>query len=135
MVNAFRIYSPTFLGLRFDQINYLSVKCQTRLYCIKILSHKSWKLTQSTLTQIYKLLVRLMVEYSSTILSSLSKSRYRKLQDIQNTALRSIYKLPFDTSTAYIGLLTGVDEIKDRFNKLNENFIKKNTPKFKSSYL
>jgi hypothetical protein len=124
--------SPTFLGLRLDpflsfknQINYLSVSCQKRLNCIKILSHKSWKLTQSTLTQIYKSLVRSMVEYSSTVLSSLSKSRYRKLQAIQNTALRSIYKLPFDTSTAYIGLLTGVDEIKDRFNKLNENFIKR----------
>ena len=54
---------------------------------------------------------------------SLSKSRYRKLQAFLNTALRSINKFPqIEFSTAYIALLTGVDEIKDRFN---ESFIKR----------
>jgi hypothetical protein len=70
-----------------------------------------------------------VLEYSSTILSSLPKNRYTKLQAIQNAAIRSIYELPFDTSTTYFGILTGVDRFKDRFNKLNKNFIKKNTSK------
>ena len=62
--------NPTFLGLRMDpflslknQINYLSESCHKRLNAIKILSHKSWKLSEKTLVNIYTTLVRSIMEY------------------------------------------------------------------------
>jgi hypothetical protein len=111
--------SPTFLGLRLDrflsfknQINYLSVSCQKRLNCIKILSHRSWKLTQINRWIFINCIVKFI------------KKQIKKTTSYPKHSTK-IYKLPFDTSTAYIGLLTGVVEIKERFNKLNENFIKR----------
>ena len=103
----FRLYNQliphtdevTFLGIRLDphlnlknQINYLTETAAKRLNIIRILSHKSWKLDQSTLTQIYNTLIRSLFDYTSIFSSALSDSQINKLQVIQNNALRAILK-------------------------------------------
>ena len=70
--------NPTFLGMRFDkfmccinQVKYVKEKCNERLNIIKVLSHPSWKIDKNTLLQLYKSLVRSLIEgchYFSTAL-------------------------------------------------------------------
>jgi hypothetical protein len=76
-----------------NQINYIIERCYSRLNCIKILSQKNFKLTEDTLVQIYIALVRSVMEYSSIIFSRLSNKNYKRLQAIQNSALRAIFKI------------------------------------------
>ena len=58
---------------------------------MKILSHKSWFLNEKTLIQIYNVLIRSIIDYSSPIIS---KTNSNTLQIIQNNALRIIFKKP-----------------------------------------
>ena len=120
----------TFLGLRFDQqlkfkeqVDYLIDKCSNRLNCLKVLSSKAFKLTTKTLVQIYSTLIRSVLEYSSMINCRISKKNYKKLQAIQNSALRSIFKIPFMINSNTIEIISGVPQIKDRFKDLNEKYV------------
>ena len=120
----------TFLGLRFDpalnfknQVDYLVEKCANRLNLIKILSNKKFKLTTQTMVKIYTALIRSVLEYTSIMITRLSKLNYKRLQAIQNAALRAIFKIPFMTNSNTIEIISGVSQIKDRFRELNENYI------------
>ena len=64
-----------------------------------------------------------MMDYSSIILARLSDERYKKLQVIQNTAIRSIFKQKFDTPTTTLHELSNIVTIKDRFHDLNERYL------------
>ena len=95
---------PTFLGIKFDeslcfnkQIEFIRSRCRDRIDIIKILSHKSWKLSKKTLTSIYNALVGSIIDYSFFVFNVVSKTNFYKLQVIQNKCFKSIYHLPFDT--------------------------------------
>jgi hypothetical protein len=88
-----------FLGMRFDkyltfsnQILYLKRCCNERLNLIKVLGHKSWNLDINTKLQMYKALVRSLLDYSLFIFPVITNKNKRKLQFIQDSALRLIYK-------------------------------------------
>ncbi|RNA06133.1 RNA-directed DNA polymerase from mobile element jockey-like, partial [Brachionus plicatilis] len=70
---------------------------KTKPNIIKILSNKKWGLNQNTLGNLYKSLVGSIVNYSFPCLNSFSENNIKKLQAIQNTAVRSILKLKYDT--------------------------------------
>jgi hypothetical protein len=53
----------------------------------------------------------------------ISKKNYKKLQAIQNSALRSIFKIPYMTNSNTIEIISGVPRIKDRFKDLNEKYV------------
>ncbi|RNA33286.1 hypothetical protein BpHYR1_000711 [Brachionus plicatilis] len=42
---------PIFLAYVLTQVEFIRSRCQNRLNIIKILSHKSWKLNDNTLSQ------------------------------------------------------------------------------------
>ncbi|RNA37991.1 hypothetical protein BpHYR1_022110 [Brachionus plicatilis] len=63
----------------------------------QILSNKKWGLNQNTLGNLYKSLVGSILDYSFPCLNSFSENNIKKLQAIQNTAVRSILKLKYDT--------------------------------------
>ncbi len=122
--------NPTFPGIRFDpslsfknQIKYLSETCHKRLCCIKILSNKCYKLSHQILIHIYTALVRSIMDYSSIIFPRITIARYKKLRSIQNSALRSIFHLAFDTPTLEIERMSCVPVLSDRFNQLNERYL------------
>jgi hypothetical protein len=138
--HSFKLHNETipsceslkFLGITFDLgLNFLEhvkdikKKCINRLNIIKILSNKKWKLNHKTLTSIYLALIRSIMDYSSFIMPFLSKSLTKTLQSTQNTALKCIYKLKYDTRTSELVEITKIPLIKERANTLNENFIKK----------
>jgi hypothetical protein len=74
-------------------------KSQSRLNIIKILSDKTWSLNDKILFNIYKSLIGSVFDYSFFCFPCLCKARTEKIQVVQYTAIRSILKLPYDTST------------------------------------
>ena len=100
-------------------------KCLSRLNIIKILSHKSWKLTTETLTNLYKSLVGSILDYSFFTITEISISNLNFLQSIQNQAIKLIHKLKPDTSTLTLREISKIPPINDRFNNLFERYIKK----------
>ena len=118
------------MGIRFDnhltfskQIEYLKSTCANRLNIIKILSHKSWKLDTKTLINIYNSLVRSVIEYSAILLPALSETNAYKLQIIQNTALRSILHMPYDTNIAFLHTTANVKLLSLRLEDLVKSYI------------
>ncbi|RNA04321.1 pol-like protein [Brachionus plicatilis] len=87
-----------------NQVEFLKKNCQQRLSCLKILSHKSWKLSKNTLKQIYFALVRSLLDYSSRI---------------QNCAI----KLNYRENTQNIHTIAGIKVLEDRYRELNENYL------------
>ncbi len=88
-----------FLGIRFDfllsfkhQINYLKDTIRKRMNILKIISHKSWHLNQKTLVNIYKTMIRSVLDYSLFLFPVFSYSNRETLQRLQNNCLRIIVK-------------------------------------------
>ncbi len=58
------------------------------------------RLNEETLVQVYKILVRSVIDYSSLLATSMSNTNLRELETIQNKCLRIIYKVnPLDHIT------------------------------------
>ncbi|RNA17073.1 RNA-directed DNA polymerase from mobile element jockey-like, partial [Brachionus plicatilis] len=93
-----------YLGIKFDsKLNFNTLvdefkeRCNTRLNLNKILSNKKWGLNQKTLGNLYKSLVGSILDFSFPCLNSFSENNIKKLQAIQNAAVRSILRLKYDT--------------------------------------
>ena len=126
--------NPTFLGIRFDnhltfknQIQYLKQTCNKRLNVIKILSHKSWKLSKKTLLQIYTTLIRSVIEYSAIIAPVINKTNFKHIQIIQNNALRTILhvKKIEHLDIDELHKRAGIEKIDTRLKYLRKKYIEK----------
>ena len=126
--------SAKFLGIIFDEklsfrkyIDEIKAKCSSRLNLIKILSNKKWCLSQSTLGTLYKSLVGSIIDYSFPCLNLLSNESLRRLQVIQNTAIRSILKLKIETPLDLLHHLASnklnIHRTDNRLFDLNEKYI------------
>ena len=118
-----------FLGINFDSklsfsqhFKLLIDSCTKRLNIIKILSNKKWKINSKILIQIYTSLIRSLFDYSSLLYSSLSKENKRKLQVIQNSAFRIIFKKPKITPIDELHKLANLELVESRLNKLNRKY-------------
>ena len=125
---------PKFLGIRIDnhmtfknQVSYLKETCIQRLNILKILSHKSWMLNVTTLIQVYNVLIRSVLEYSSILVPALANCHMNTIQIIQNNAFRTILKKPITTRTRVQDLHKSakVEMLKNRFESLNINYVQK----------
>ena len=121
---------PTFLGVRFDkfftfknQIKHVRGNCIKRLNIIKVLSHKSWKINNQTLITIYKSLIRSLIDYSLFLFPILSPTNQKKLQSIQNNALRIIFRKKYDFDANILHESAKIDNLASRSKKLLENYI------------
>ena len=117
--------NPKFLGVIMDErvtfsahVEHIRDKCSSRLNVIRIVAHKSWKLSKRTLTNIYKALVGSVIDYSALIGPFLSSSRMKQLQAVQNKAMRTIYKRPYDSHTDELCQLSNCPRVKDRMHQL-----------------
>jgi hypothetical protein len=120
-----------FLGITFDiglnfieHIKEIKKKCINRLNIIKIISNKKLKLSKQTIKTTYLALIRSILDYSSIIIPCISKTLGKTIQAMQNTAIRIIYRLKFDTHTDEIIKLSGIPRISNRAQELNENYLK-----------
>jgi hypothetical protein len=134
-----RDISPKFLGVVFDrrlnfheQIQNIRKKTSDRLSIIKTLSYDQlWKLDNSVLIKLYKTLVRSIIEYSSVIIGSVSQSFIKKLEAIQNNALRAIYQESWEDMREVgnrpedLREKSKIQTIENRLKQLNERYIEK----------
>jgi hypothetical protein len=102
----------------------IHAKCHKRLNIIKILSHKSCKLKQETLRNIYYSLIRSIMDYAAVIYDLLCETKKKDLRSIQYHALRAAYKQPLKFSHKELLSFTKCDSIDDRVKKLNENYFR-----------
>ena len=122
--------TPKLLGVTFDQhltfsthVSNIRANCMSRLNIIRIISHKSWKLSKITLVNVYRALIGSLLDYSCFMHSCLSAENTRKLQVIQNMAIRIIYHLKRDESVTELGLKHGLGQVKSRQLFLTNNFL------------
>ena len=122
-----------FLGVSFDEclnftghIDFVIKKCSSRLNIIKIVSHKSWHLSEKTLINLYNCLIRSVSEYSFFLINSLSKFNLNRMQVIQNCALRNIYKVWFRGGvTDILHIKAYIPRLIERMHFLGNNFLKR----------
>ena len=127
-----RVSDPKFLGIRFDpflsgknQIAHLKQSCLSRINILKILSHKSWHLEESTLMNIYQSLIRSLIDYTGFMFDYLSTANKTKLEAIQNYALRVIFRKPREFGNENLLELAKIDTISARSNAINNRFLEK----------
>ena len=92
---------------------------------IKLLTHKSWGLKKSTLVQIYKSLIRSIIEYTGLSYYGFCPEQRRELEVIQNSALRVIFNKKREDGTKNFLKLAGIESIKARMCKLNKAYLRK----------
>jgi len=127
--------NPTFLGVTFDErltfkkhVKNIKSKVQNRLNIIRILSSNFWKLNSTLHLQIYSALVGSITDCLTFSISRISNDKLDTIQAIQNSAFRSIFHLPFDTSSEKLhdlAKLYGFPSLVDRANYLNETYFEK----------
>ena len=95
-----------FLWILFDSkfnftpiVDEIKERWNSRLNLIKYLSNKKWGLDFKTLGNLYKSLIGSILDYTFPCLNSFSDTNLKRIQVIQNSAVRSILKLKFDTSS------------------------------------
>ena len=122
-----------FLGVVFDEslcftknTDTLIKKSRSRLNIVKILSHKSWHLSERVLLSIYKCLVRSIFDYHFFNTNSLSENNLKKIQTIQNCALMSIYKnWERGGQMNLLHQLAKLPRMQERMFNLGNNYFKK----------
>ena len=84
-----------FLGVLFDErltfekeIDHVESSTMNRINALKILASRKWNLSEKTLRTIYLTLVRSVIEYPFFIVDAISQTQLKRLQRIQNQALR-----------------------------------------------
>ena len=127
--------NPKFLGVTFDeqlcfnkQVEEIKLKCTSRLNILKIISHPSWKLNKSVLTNIYKALIGSVIDYNFPLLSCFSASSLKDLQVIQNNSVRIIFKVARDSHTTVQALceMSGLKLVEDRLKQLFSTYLTRN---------
>ena len=121
---------PIFLGIRFDErltfgahYEELRTKCIKRLNIIKIISHRSWRLSRATLLSIYYALVRSTIDCVFFSIGVVAVSNIQILQRIQNRGLKSIFKPPPRTNLARLEEKNKIDSVNNRLLFLLLNFV------------
>jgi hypothetical protein len=118
-----------FLGMHIDRsmnfsecVDGVKVKCNNRLNIIKILSHKSWNLTDKTLCNIYLSISRSIIDYSSIIFDLLCETKKKSIRSIQYHALRYAMRKPLKFSHSELLEISKVCSIDKRCKNINEKY-------------
>ena len=98
-------------------------KGRQRLGLLKLLSGSKWGCKPKTLMRLYKSYIRPVLEYGAPVILGASETYIKKLQIIQNKAIRIAYKLDPLSHTEDIHKIAKIDLIEDRFQILTYKFI------------
>jgi len=114
------------LGIIFDSpkltfnahIEYLRVECRKRISILKAISSRRWGANRNLLRRVYLSFIRSKMEYGSVILGDLSHRNLRKLEVIQNQALRCILGARKTTPISSMEVESFIPPIELRFKFL-----------------
>jgi hypothetical protein len=128
--NIEEVEETKFLGLRLDpkmnfniQVEYIRKTCTDRMSILKIVSHKSWHLNIKTKTQIYKSLIRSLIEYSAILYNTLNKKLKTILNTVQYNFLRIIHGKDRSFSNNNLLKLAEIEPLEERMLKLKNNYV------------
>ena len=104
------VQNPKILGLTFDpkltfnqHIDNTKEKATKTVKLLKALTSTTWGKQKETIVTTYKTITRPVIEHASTIWSSTaSKTNIKKLQTVQNIALRTATGCTADTNTQHL---------------------------------
>lgn len=87
-----------FLGMQLDcqltwksHVDYLKTTCTRLIGLLKVLANQSWGADSRTLLMLYRSLVRSRLEYGIVAYGTCHKTTLKKIEVIENTALRVIF--------------------------------------------
>ena len=108
--------------LRFlEHVDTIVAKCRKRINILRCLANKDWGNSVDIQSMLYKQYIRPILEYASPAYNSLiSNDTRKKLQRIQNQALRAIASLAKTCPIEFLHLETGIEPIQDRLEKIDD---------------
>ena len=108
--------------MRFvEHMNAITIKCRKRVNILKCLTTKNWGNSLEAQRALYIQYIRSVMEYASSSWNGwISETHHKKLQVIQNEALRSVAGLAKTCPIDFLHLETGVEPIAERLDK-NDN--------------
>ena len=126
---------PKFLGIVFDaRLSFVEhgelvkSKIKDRINVLKVLSYdKHWALPENFLINIYKVLVRSVMDYSSVVTLAGNKSILKDMEILQNSAMRVIFKVSLLDHIPIEDLLKRADisSIESRHSELTSDYYEK----------
>lgn len=127
--------NPKFLGIIFDpRMNFEShmemvkSKIFDRINVLKVLAYdRNWSLKTNYLVNVYKVLVRSVMDYANVISGACDKQVIKDFEILQNTALRVIFKVSLldHVSIETLREWAGVESIETRHSELlNDYYVK-----------
>lgn len=126
--------SITFLGIIFDSylsfgenIKKIQEKCCSRMKLIKILCQNRWHLNLTTKLALYKSLIRSIIDYSLFKWPIISIANKMKLQAIQNSALRIIFRKDRTYPLGDLHSLSGLETLTERHKTIMSRYFTKCT--------
>lgn len=127
--------SVKYLGVHIDErinwsqhINKLYLKGTQALNALSPVLNRKSNLSPTTKLRIYCTLVRPCITYASPVWSSTCESNYRKLQTIQNKALKISYNTPFYINLKSLHSRILLPNIKDFILKQTKTLYLNKTP-------
>ena len=110
--------------LNFEhQLAHISDICRRRSGILKIINNKCWHLNEKSQKIVYYAMVRSTMEYSAFIFNILPINAKKKLEAIQNNALRRIYKKDRRFGNANLLELAEESTIEERMQTLHEKYM------------
>ena len=114
-----------YLGVTFDDslsfnehVDDVIIRVNSRLNILKHLASCPYGATQRTLLSYYKTCIRPILEYGSIILCIACPSAIKRLESVQNTALKIALRLPKHARSQLVRIEADCPSIEDRCNTL-----------------
>jgi hypothetical protein len=127
--------NPKFLGITFDprlgfenHFDKIKAKVKERINVLKVLSYdKSWSLNTKFLLNIYKVLIRSVMDYANVTTAACNDKIVKELEVLQNDALRVIFKKSILEHVPVSTLLdwAEIETVKERHENLLNSYYEK----------
>ena len=119
-----------YLGVIIDQklkwrrhLDHIESRIAPRIGLLRYLSRTAYEPNNKTMINIFKSIVRTVIIYGYPVLLTADQLVWKRLQIMQNKALRAALGLPIYTSVNYIHKISNVPKIKEYATGLLQNAI------------
>lgn len=124
--------STRYLGLHFDpelkwthHLKQIESKVTPRISLLRYLSRSSGEPNEMTMMNLYHSIVRTVMVYGFPLLLTAGDRVWKRMQILQNMAIRAALNLPKYTSTRYLHMITREPKLKDFAKKQMEKALNK----------
>ena len=122
--------NPTFLGITFDpklsfnqHIDSITPKIFNRINLLRIMKGKMWKSKPNFLINLYKSLIRPIIEYANFPLISTSNTTFARLQKLENKIIRLCLSSSLYDTTVQIHKNANIELLSPRLIQISTKYI------------